>query len=256
MKRICKKAAYAARGIVYAAGRILAPLGYGFIPELLKTGNVKTGRAVKTWSMSTSTCPCHCKGCYAETGCYRFANVRAALDRHADLARRALSFVENALRAQLSTFPAGTEIRIHAAGDFFSAEYVEMWRGIVKDFPALKFWTYTKYAPAVGAFDEFPNGNIVKSIVPGVGLNFGHCDYIANAYDKMKAAGMDVHICKCGIDPAHHCAGCAACSNHEFVLFIEHSTAYKAANDPALDRVRAIIAEQEGKEGKTAGAVA
>lgn len=144
MKKESKKSIYARYGIEYRGGKILAPLGYDWIAEPLKRGNSKTGAAVRTWSMSTNTCLCHCKGCYAEAGCYRFANVRAALDRHADIARRAGEWLARCLRAQLETFPAGTEIRIHAAGDFFSGEYVEMWRELVRDFPALKFWTYTK----------------------------------------------------------------------------------------------------------------
>lgn len=87
-----------------------------------------------------------------------------------------------------------------------------------------------------------------------MGLNFGHADYIANAWEKMTARGDDVHVCKCGIDPNHHCAGCAACSKHEYVLFLEHSTAYKAFEDPAIERVREIIAKQDEKEKKSGAA--
>lgn len=241
--RITKKDVYAKYNIEYANGKINSPIGW--IAELLKDGNSKTGKAVKTWSMNQTTCPCHCKGCYGDNGCYHFPSVKKSLANNTTLAREYLDFVERAIRAQLETFADGTEIRIHALGDFFSAEYLEMWRGIVRDYPQHVFWTYTKVQAFEDAFNEYPNANIVKSIVKGFGFNFGHCDYVIDMYKALKAVGANVHICRCGIDKNQHCAGCHKCSECEYVLFVEHSTEYVATDDPRYAELVELVELQD-----------
>ena len=217
-----KKQIYASHGIQYAKGKIYTPLGW--MAEPLKVGNSKTGRAVKTWSMNQTTCPCHCVGCYADNGCYTFSNVKKALADNTKLAVEHLGFLESVLTAQCETFADGTEIRIHAVGDFFSRDYLDMWHRIAERFPKLIFWTYTKVTVYENAFNDLPNANIVKSIIPNIGFNFGHCDHIIRAYNELINQGKRVHICRCGIDDNQHCAGCHKCSECEYVLFIEHST--------------------------------
>ena len=107
------------------------------------------------------------------------------------------------------------------------------------------FWSYTKNEIAEKAFDDLKNVNIVKSIVPGFGFNFGHCDYILMVYKALKAMGKDVYICRCGIDKNQHCVNCKGCSENTFVLFIEHSTSYKAESDPAYSELKSIIESQK-----------
>ena len=85
-----KKQIYSNHGIEYKNGKILSPIGW--IPELLKKGNSKTGKAVYTWSILSGTgtasvnangtdinvkgtCVCDCVGCYAQTGFYKMSNV-------------------------------------------------------------------------------------------------------------------------------------------------------------------------------------
>lgn len=243
--RATKKQTYAKYGIEYdnKTNHIFTPIGE--MPELLKVGNSKTGAAVRTWSMNQTTCPCHCPGCYADSGCYRRATVKRSLARNTTLAREHLEFTEKAIRAQLDTLPDGTEIRIHAVGDFFSADYLNMWRRIVRDYPQHIFWTYTKVRVFENAFNEYPNANIVKSVVQGFGFNFGHCDYVIDMYKALQAAGANVHICRCGIDPEQHCAGCHKCSDCEYVLFVEHSTAYVAQDDPRYAELVELVEAQD-----------
>lgn len=238
-----KKTIYSNYGIEYANGHIVTPIGV--MNELLKVGNSKTGRAVRTWSMNTTTCPCHCKGCYGDSGCYQFANVKQSLARNTEIAREHLDFFNRAIRAQLDTFADGTEVRIHALGDFFSYDYLMVWYDICKDYPRLVFWTYTKVRAFENAFNDLPNANIVKSIIPSFGFNFGHCDYVVDMYNALVSLGADVYICRCGIDDEQHCAGCHACSEHEYVLFIEHSTEYVATEDPRYSELVEIINNQD-----------
>ena len=238
--RISKAAIYNKYGITFKSNKIETPIGP--MNELLKKGNTKVGESVKTWSMNTSTCACKCPGCYGETGFYKMANVKRSLDMNTELATKHLDFWKRAIMAQCETLTAGTEIRIHAVGDFFSAEYVQAWREIIKAFPELIFWTYTK-TQFESAFDDLDNANIVKSIVNGK-LNFGHCDHIMRTYEELKTAGESVHICKCGVDDNQHCAGCHKCSISKYVLFIEHSTDYKAKDDPLFSALADIINNQ------------
>jgi len=239
-KRINKAAIYRKYGITYKAGKIITPIGP--MNELLKPGNSKTGKNVRTWSMNQSTCPCHCPGCYADTGFYKMANVKKSLDMNTRLATEYPDFWKRAIMAQCETLPEGTEIRIHAVGDFFGLEYVQAWHEIAYMNDHLVFWTYTK-TEYESAFDDLANANIVKSIVNGQ-FNFGHCDHVLDLYQELKTAGESVHICKCGFDPDQHCAGCHECSISKYVLFLEHSTDYKGQEDALYEELKAVVMAQ------------
>lgn len=243
-----KKQIYAKHGIEYVNGKIIY---HGQpIAELLKEGNSKTGKRVYTWSMlpgKEGTCVCSCEGCYAMTGFYQMPSVKAALQQNTDIVNNDIEFFYSAISAQLETIGSG-EIRIHAAGDFNTknpTEYAYTWQRIAKENPSFLFWTYTKVSQFENLFDDIHNANIVKSVINGIGYNFGHCDYIINVYKKLKAAGANVYICRCGIDKSQHCENCKHCATADFVLFIEHSTAYKAESDPAFEELKAIINAQE-----------
>ena len=255
-----KKQVYKKYGIEYdtKTQKILSPIGW--INPLLKNGNTKLGKAVWTWSMLPTnrkythiingqeviidgTCPCHCKGCYATKGNYNFPSCVESLATKTWLARNCMAFVENAIMAQIQA--DGIKLcRIHASGDFFSVEYIDMWKRICKAFPNTAFWTYTKNSFAESAFDGIENINVVKSIIKGFGFNFGHCGYIMQVYKALQEKGIPVYICRCGIDKNQHCTNCKGCSKNEFVLFIEHSTDYKAESDPLFPALRDLIESQ------------
>lgn len=254
-----KKEIYAAYGIDYKKGKIFVP-GFGWLAPLLKNGNSKLGRGVWTWSTLAGTCDyavtidgkaytvrgtcaCDCKGCYAKNGCYCFSGVRAALAIRTILARENVEFLNRAIRAQIEADKIEM-LRIHAAGDFIPGAYSEMWRGIAADFSGVKFWTYTKVETCEKLFDGLSNANIVKSLVPNCGLNYGTADYLLRAYNAAKSTGASVHICKCGVDPDQHCTNCAGCSKNDYVLFLEHGTAYKPEFDPAFEAFKALVESQ------------
>ena len=256
-----KKDIYAAFGIEYNAetGKILAPR-FGWISPLLIDGNTKLGKGV--WTFSTlagnfpytviidgkpeqvyGTCACNCTGCYAQTGNYRWNNVIFANAVKTILSREYSDFVRRAITAQIKADKIKL-CRIHASGDFFNREYINVWRAIVAACPDCLFWTYTKNADAENAFDDLQNINIVRSIIPGYGFNFGHCDYILRVYRELKALGKRVYICRCGIDKNQHCTNCRGCAENEIVLFVEHSTKYNAEKDPYFAELKAVIENQ------------
>lgn len=267
--RETKKQVYARFGIQYKNGKILSPFGE-WVSEILKKGNVKTG--VKVYTFSTlptnrtyhtkygdikGTCPCKCADCYATLGCYNFPTVINSLALNTVLVRRYLEFVECALMAQLETLKSVDEIRIFASGDFYisddmkvNAEYVAMWKRIIKSFPQKFFWTYTKVREFENAFDELENANIVKSVINGIGFNYGEVEYILNAYYKLKKANKDVYICKCGFDENQHCHNCHSCSKHDFVLFIIHSNGYEPTTSARYAELYNIVMNQENENYK------
>lgn len=233
----------------------------GWIRPLLINGNDKLGRGVYTYSTLPTnkmyivsfgpftdkhikgTCPCHCDGCYATKGRYTFQNVIQANARKTWLSRFDLDFMVRAIIAQINADHI-TICRIHASGDFDSTAYIDAWKRIVKDCPDTIFWTYTKNIQAENAFDDLDNINVVRSIIPGIGFNFGHCDYIMKAYHALKAIGKKVYICRCGIDKKQHCTNCHGCYENEIVLFVEHSTEYKAEKDPMYNELKQLIESQ------------
>ena len=256
-----KKDIYAKYGIEFGNNKIISPIGP--IAELLKEGNGKTGKAVYTFSLLPGTgsfeieienkpvqvcgsCCCNCSGCYAKTGRYNCSNVINSMAINTYLVNNHIDFVKRAIMAQLESIGRG-EIRIHAAGDFNTtdpAAYANMWLDIAKSNNTFRFWTYTKVKQFETLFDGLKNANIVKSVIPGIGFNFGHCDYIINAYYTLKDMGKKVYICKCGIDKNQHCENCGVCATYDYVLFLEHSTGYNAEKDPMYAKLCEIVNNQ------------
>ena len=190
------------------------------------------------------TCVCNCVGCYAMTGNYNYDTTQAYLGIRTYLAWYHIKFLEAAISAQIEAEKIGY-IRIHASGDFCSEEYATMWKRIATKYCNVVFWTYTKIKEYETLFDGLDNANIVKSIIPGKGKNYGHCDYVLALYEFLKSIGKTVYICRCGIDKKQHCTNCKGCSKNEYVLFIEHSTEYKAEKDPLFPILKKIIESQE-----------
>lgn len=260
-KAVNRKAIYAKYGIEFKNGKILSPVG--MICELLKEGNDKTGKLVFTFSILPGThefnvvidgteytikgtCCCDCIGCYATAGRFNCSNVIQSMAINTYLVNNHLDFVKACISAQLECIGRG-EVRIHAAGDFNtsnSEQYAAMWYDIAKKFNTFRFWTYTKVKRFETLFDDLKNANIVKSVIPGIGFNFGTCEYIINAYYTLKELGQSVYICKCGIDKNQHCEKCGVCATYKYVLFVEHSTGYNAEKDPLYQKLVEIVNNQ------------
>lgn len=261
-KNESKKDIYARYGIEYdpKKEKILAPI-FGWIRPLLINGNDKLGLGVWTYSTLAGnfvyhvmidgekwdvrgTCPCNCNGCYAQSGRYNCDNVKVANARKTVLSREHMDFVKAAILAQIEADKIEI-LRIHASGEFFNREYIQMWFEIIAAAKKTVFWSYTKNREAEEAFNDLHNVNIVKSVIPGYGFNFGKCAYIMKVFHALKAAGKNVHICRCGIDKNQHCTTCHGCINNDYVLFLEHSTNYVAEKDPLYNDFCALVESQE-----------
>ena len=230
-------------------------------PLPLVNGNEKIGHGV--WHASTlpgdknitaivngetitekGTCPLTCPGCYGCTGNYRFNGVKYALIMRTRLLKNHMSDYFKIALCQIVAENI-KYIRVHATGDFISGEAAG-WHEIFKNNSGLIGWTYTKcdMIGEIALLDSLNNFNIVKSIVPGCGFNYGHIGYILNTYETLKNNGETPYICRCGIDKNQHCSNCTGCSKNKYVLFIEHSTDYKAEKDILYNDIKALIESQ------------
>lgn len=269
--------AFAEQGIEYKKGKILAPWGAWIPMPLNYNTNTKIGNAAtfslyhgneiftidmvgeKTAAVMLSagiesiqaSCPYHCPGCYCDAGNYRYDSTKAALMLRLILARYYMDFLRRAIIAQINAFGI-EQVRIHAAGDFFSAEYALMWKDIATTCPGVIFWTYTKDPIALDIISPVPNIFITPSCTP-FGFNYGKCGYLLEIRKKLLAMGKKVHICACGTPYEKHCADCktgckAIGTSADYVLFIMHSVkGYKAGKTDPEDykKILAIIAEQD-----------
>ena len=194
------------------------------------------------------TCPTTCPGCYGLTGNYRYNNNKYVIMMRTKLLKEYPDIYFQLVRIQIENENI-QRLRIHAIGDFIPGEAARF-AEVLKDFPSVKAWTYTKvkYNSEIALLDSLKNCNVVKSIIPGCGFNFGSVAYIASVFYKLKRENKSVYICRCGIDDNQHCSDCDGCSTHEYVLFLEHSTGYNARNDYGYNRIVALIESQKGNK--------
>lgn len=116
------------------------------MPILLSHENQKLGDETWSWSIpavqtcpgSTDTCRRHC---YARQFRFCFPGVRNKLARNVRFAREPGFWREIVAEIEMAEVRL---LRIHAAGDFFSPEYVDQWIRIAKACPDTTMWTYTR----------------------------------------------------------------------------------------------------------------
>lgn len=145
-------------------------------------GNNKTGVIPAFSIVPGVTCsPEACAHCMKD-GCYAIKNmVRAGYDINKNNVFRAWSDMyvmaknhPEELEARLNNYfdsPAAPRFfRIHAAGDFFSAEYAMIWYRVAKTHPHTRFLAFTKQWDNVRAvpFDTLDNFSLVLSGWTGV----------------------------------------------------------------------------------------
>jgi len=196
-------------------------------PDLLIKGNTKLGKNVATFSLPAGkeegTCALTCKGCYAMNGTYRYPSVVNGLKSRYQSSLED-SFVDNIIMELQKKKHQSTEyIRIHAAGDFYSQEYIEKWNTIVEKFPDKIFYAYTKQ-------NSFNYDNIKSKenfiLIDSLqhGLNFGDKDYIDGLAEKTGAIVCPVN--KETKDNIHCGVECILCMQKDAqengVLFYKH----------------------------------
>jgi hypothetical protein len=132
---------------------------------LLHEGNTKLGAAILHWGLPAGgTCPGQspacARECYAKRGRYLFGSVSRALRRNLAAARQP-NFARRMTAELRERWPR--VVRVHTAGDFFSAAYVRDWVEIARACPDVTFYGYTRswrvpqIAPALRELAALPN---------------------------------------------------------------------------------------------------
>jgi len=83
-----------------------------------------------------------CKqGCYANSGAYKFSNVKSVFDKRYELTQSP-EFVD-VISAEI-TRRGIKKVRIHDSGDFYNLQYAIKWLNIIEKHPDVIFYAYTK----------------------------------------------------------------------------------------------------------------
>ena len=128
--------------------------------SLTASGAVRIANSIGLPSGKEYSCPgatsiCE-KICYAGRLERMRPSVKNVMLHNWDLLKNAdLNTIEGLLVDMLSDFSAECEkwkapkkFRIHWDGDFFNATYTQAWANIIKRYPDIQFWAYTRVAAA------------------------------------------------------------------------------------------------------------
>lgn len=144
--------------------------------KLLADGNEKLGSGIGAWSIpSVKTCPGKSALCKALCYAGRYEG-RWKLDYSPKLrATKKADFISKMVaEAQFRTL-----VRIHVAGDFYSAAYVHQWAEVARRCPGTKFYAYTRswrdgsILPAIRVLEALPNVTVLYSCDKETGVPNG-----------------------------------------------------------------------------------
>lgn len=79
--------------------------------------------------------------CYAKKGFFAYNSVQEALEKRYQISKQSdfADLLVNDIRDKFVRV-----VRIHASGEFYSADYVDKWRKIVTSCPKVRFFAYTR----------------------------------------------------------------------------------------------------------------
>ena len=171
--------------------------------------NQKLGKIASFSVPAELTCPgvsewC-LQHCYASTKrMARFTNVINSYN-----ANYAESQDSNFVDAMIDKVQGLSSFRMHVAGDFYSAEYIQKWVQIVQASPGTKFWAYTRswtqpdLLPALETLRALPNMQLFASwdntmAEPPATWRIATIGGAFKAYDCPEQTGRKANCADCG----------------------------------------------------------
>lgn len=196
-----------------------------YVSDVLSSGNSKLDSSMLIFDMlAIATCKNNSKcasSCYAMKAQRQYPGTYNKRAIHTWLARHDRKALWTLITKQLLTTDKKV-VRIHSSGDFETQAYINMWTAIVKEFPKISFYAYTKVDKMFdfSKINSLKNFNMVESVLPDGSVNFGSLEYIR---DRIRKFGG--YLCpygipgakdmKCGVD-------CKLCINNNRVYFKAH----------------------------------
>ena len=105
--------------------------------------------------------------------------------------RHALAALIREFVAACDKWNADKIFRIHHDGDFFSRDYADAWAAVVKAFPDVHFWVYTRsFTPGINVIDliaDIPNLSVYLSVDAD---NMRYARTILDEYPSVKLAAL------------------------------------------------------------------
>ena len=146
---------------------------------VISPGNNKLGKLANFSLTPVLSCPncADCSGtwqgkkysCYANKAMRLYPSARKCWSDNLFAAENHLESVEFQISEYLcKTMPP--IFRIHTAGDFFSQDYLDMWKRIAKLFPEIKFLAFTK-AYHLNFIGRSRNFKVIYSVMPTTRLS-------------------------------------------------------------------------------------
>ena len=190
--------------------------------KLFANGNLKLDKSVGVFSLppvktcvDCSTCS---KTCYAMQAYKQYKNTKQAWDNNYKLSLTS-KFVKEA--SEQIKHSRKVIYRLHNSGDFYSQEYINKWKEIIKANPDKKFYTYTKNKLAL-QLNDMDNCNVIYSFINGY-RNYGSEEYCQLLHDKFGA-----YVCQ--IDKSKHekcMRECKECLYNDKVVIVIHGNQAK-----------------------------
>ena len=156
--------------------------------------------------------------CYARKAQYQYTDTRVFRETNLELFNNHRVWLKDNLIKTLSKTKMST-VRLHSSGDFFSQEYIDFWSDIVKQFPKIKFYAYTKVEKILdfSKLESLSNFNLILSFINGK-LNYGsheYCYELQKKYDTFICPAMANSDVLCGRE-------CTYCVTNKNVCFPIH----------------------------------
>lgn len=209
--------------VLWAALRLF--LGLASVKISISGGNRKTG-AIPAFSLlpgvtcSKEACR-HClqEGCYAVKSAFQHGynvdknTTLSAWARNTAAAKEHLPELEAYLDRYFSSMTAPTFFRIHVSGDFFSVDYAEMWRRVIKRHPGTRFLFFTKQWDVMRAVNFLGIENLSPVLSGWTGCEVPQ-DLIEAGYRVAWCDdGIETRIPADAIECPGHCEACGMCWN-------------------------------------------
>jgi Gene product 88 len=140
------------------------------------------------------------KGCYAKMGAYLFSNVAKVFEQRLKLSQ-APRFVE-IINGEIKRRNV-QRLRVHDAGDFYNAEYLDKWIKIIEANPATQFYCYTKMISMFKRYiaeDRIPDNFVVIYSYGGtedklIDKKNDRHSWVFSSLEALQAAGYaDAHV--------------------------------------------------------------
>lgn len=189
-----------------------------------KIGKMITKGGRRGWPIYTltleerATCP---RSCQEWQSCY--GNRMQAAER-IEAGRVLLNALSHEVIDLAAEHPRGFLVRLHVLGDFFSADYVAFWAGLLRDVPALHLFGFTAHAP------DSPIGAAIGAMMAAHGWDRAALRYSGAAGSDMAARVIgpgqddaDGILCPAQTGGTDCCATCALCwHSQRSIIFRRH----------------------------------